>query len=108
VSACKENAIAMRDGRPVFNASSCLSCGQCVRVCPNGTLREGKKGYRILVGGKLGRHPRLGEELPRIYEPHETLGIVERCLDIYQQYCRSGERFGEILEREGIERLKVD
>ena len=108
VDSCKENAIALSDGRPFLDASGCLSCGQCVRVCPTGTLSEGKKGYRILVGGKLGRHSRLGEELPRIYEPHETLRMVERCLDLYQQYCRSGERFGEILEREGMERLKVD
>ncbi len=73
------------EGRPLLEASRCLTCGQCVRVCPTGTLSEGKKGYRILVGGKLGRHPRLGEELPRIYAPDETLGMLDRCLDLYQQ-----------------------
>jgi dissimilatory sulfite reductase (desulfoviridin) alpha/beta subunit len=107
VDSCKERAVVLRDGRPFLDLSRCLSCGQCARVCSTGTLREGKKGYRILVGGKLGRHPRLGEELPRIYEVNEAFGMLERCLDLYQQCCTSGERFGEILEREGVERLMV-
>ena len=108
VESCKETAVALKEGRPSIDASRCLTCGQCVRVCPTGTFVEGKRGYRILVGGKLGRHPRLGEELSRIYDPGETLRLLDRCLDLYQQGCRSGERFGEILEREGLSRLKVE
>ncbi|MGE5838294.1 MAG: 4Fe-4S dicluster domain-containing protein [Deltaproteobacteria bacterium] len=107
VDACKESALVLRDGRPVLVAPRCLTCGQCVRVCPTGALREGKKGYRILVGGKLGRHPRLGVELPGIYESEEALQMLDRCLDLYQQGCRSGERFGEILEREGATPLRA-
>jgi anaerobic sulfite reductase subunit C len=104
VDSCKENAVMIKDGRPFLDDSRCLTCGECVRVCPTGTLSEGKKGYRVLVGGKLGRHPRLGEELPLIYDPDEALRMLDRCLDLYQQCCQSGERLGEILEREGKER----
>jgi dissimilatory sulfite reductase (desulfoviridin) alpha/beta subunit len=107
VDSCKEKAVALKEERPVLDLSNCLTCGQCVRICPTGTLREGKKGYRILVGGKLGRHPRLGQELPRIFDPEEALRILDRCLDLYQQRCRSGERFGEILEQGGKEGLKL-
>lgn len=106
VDSCKEKAVTLKEGRPAVDLSSCLACGQCVKVCPTGTLSQGKKGYRLLVGGKLGRHPQLGQELPGIYDRDETFHMLDRCLDLYQQCCRSGERFGEILEREGLDRLK--
>lgn len=107
VDTCKENALFLKDGMPSVDLSSCLACGQCVKVCPTGTLQEGKKGYRVLVGGKLGRHPRLGQELPAICDRDETLRVLDQCLDLYQQCSRNGERFGEILEREGLRRLEV-
>ena len=96
---CRENAISIKDDFPVVDDSKCLSCGQCVRICPTGTLQAGVNGYRILVGGKLGRHPILATELPGIYQPGEALAVIERCLDHYQHHCLKGERFGEILER---------
>jgi dissimilatory sulfite reductase (desulfoviridin) alpha/beta subunit len=84
----------------------CLCCGQCLPVCPTGTLQEAARGYRILVGGKLGRHPRLAQELPGIYGLEEMRQMVDRCLDHYQRYCQKGERFGEVLERTGLEELR--
>jgi anaerobic sulfite reductase subunit C len=104
---CKENAIVFQDGRPVIDVSKCLLCAQCARVCPTGTLTEGKRGYRILVGGKLGRHPRLARELPGIQSPEETLKIIERCTGVFQKQCVRGERFGEILERTGKEPQEI-
>jgi len=53
-------------------------------------------------GGLLGRHPRLGTELPGIYRPDDVMRTVDRKLDHYQDECLGGERFGEILERTGI------
>jgi dissimilatory sulfite reductase (desulfoviridin) alpha/beta subunit len=70
-------------------------------ACPTRTLQEEKRGFRTQVGGKLGRHPRLAEELPGIYCPEEILEILGRCLDHYQKQCRHGERFGEVLDRTG-------
>jgi anaerobic sulfite reductase subunit C len=103
MEACKENAISVQNSQPSIDESKCLFCGQCARVCPTGTLKEGKKGYRVLVGGKLGRHPRLAEELPGIFAQDEALKIVEKCLDFYQERSVHGEKLGEILERMGKE-----
>ncbi|MBW1900033.1 MAG: 4Fe-4S binding protein [Deltaproteobacteria bacterium] len=99
VEACKENAISIKDDVPVVDDTKCLYCGQCIPVCPTGSLKAAQKGYRILIGGKLGRHPRLATELPGIYQPGEALAVIDRCLDHYQHHCLKGERFGEILER---------
>ncbi len=104
---CKEDAIALQDGRPVIDPLRCLFCAQCIGACPTGTLKAGERGYRVLVGGKLGRHPRLATELPGIHSPEETLEIVERCTDLFQEQCVRGERFGEILERAGKGPLEI-
>jgi anaerobic sulfite reductase subunit C len=103
VEVCKEEAIWLKEGFPKIDRSKCLSCGQCIKACPTRTLQQGESGYRILVGGKLGRHPRLARELPGIYNPTEVLATVDRCLDHYQRHCLQGERFGEILERAGLD-----
>jgi len=102
MEACKENAISIKNDVPVVDGSKCLFCGQCIRVCPTGSLKEAQKGYRILVGGKLGRHPRLGTELPGIHGLEEVPSIVEQFLNHYKNHCKKGERFGVILERTGI------
>ena len=99
VEVCREGAISLTGQAPVVDPARCLSCGQCLPVCPTGTLQEAARGYRILVGGKLGRHPRLAGELPGIHSLEEALTVVDRCLDHYQRTCTKGERFGEILER---------
>jgi dissimilatory sulfite reductase (desulfoviridin) alpha/beta subunit len=100
VEVCKEGAITLDEGPgPVLDESRCVLCGQCARACPSGALLEGTQGYRIQLGGKLGRHPQLGRELDGIYSPEETLQIVERCVDFYMEHCLAGERFAEVLNR---------
>lgn len=106
IEACKEGAISLNNDRPVIDKQKCLYCGQCIGVCPNGVLVKGKTGYRIQVGGKLGRHPRLAEELPGIFEPDDVVKKVERCLDYYQTHNEKGERFGEILGKNSSDQLK--
>ena len=104
VESCKENAVFIEDDIPVVDDSKCLYCGQCTLVCPTGSLKEAQKGYRILVGGKLGRHPGLGTEMPGIHESKDALQMIDLCLDHYQRHCQNGERFGVILERTGLEK----
>ena len=93
------------DSSAVVDDGKCLSCGQCLKGCPPGTLQEEARGYRIQVGGKLGRHPRFARELPGIHGMGETLNVMDRCLDHYQSHCPRGERFGEVLEWTGIEEI---
>jgi len=99
VDACKEKAIIFMGNRemPDIDFNLCLACGKCIEVCPTGTIAPGKKGFRVQLGGKLGRHPQLARELPGIYNEDEVIGIVKKCLSFYKAKSRHGERFAELL-----------
>jgi anaerobic sulfite reductase subunit C len=100
VEACKEDAITINSQEecPQIDTGRCLSCGKCMQVCPSGTLVEGAKGFRVQLGGKLGRHPQLARELPGIYSEQTVLAIVKDCIRFYKQHSRHGERLGQILK----------
>jgi len=107
VEACKENAITLITAKecPQIEFTRCLYCGKCMKVCPTGTISQGAKGYRVQLGGKLGRHPQLAKELPGIYGEHQVLQIVKDCLHFYTQNSKHGERFGQILTSADFEKI---
>ena len=109
VEACKESAIALKtDGTgPKIEPDRCLACGQCMAVCPTGTLETGCRGFRVQLGGKLGRHPQLARELPGIYTEQQVLDIVRDCLTLYKQKSTGGRRFAQVLSEEDFNRIAV-
>jgi dissimilatory sulfite reductase (desulfoviridin) alpha/beta subunit len=99
VEACKEDAIFLdpeKDG-PVVDRDLCLKCGKCMPVCPTGSLIEGQRGYRVQLGGKLGRHPQLARELPDVYDEEQVRQIVKDCIVFYKEHSKHGKRFAQIL-----------
>ena len=107
IEACKEAAIELKtDGTgPLIDYERCLKCGQCMAVCPTGTLETDCRGFRVQIGGKLGRHPRLARELPGIYTEKQVLDIVKDCLALYKRKSTGGRRFAEILTKQDFERI---
>ena len=101
VDACQEGAIRLEEGaeNPIIDFEKCLFCGRCITACPTWTLQEDTQGFRVLVGGKLGRHPQLGKDLGKIYSKDEMIKLLNQYLDLYQAHTQKGERLGEILNR---------
>jgi dissimilatory sulfite reductase (desulfoviridin) alpha/beta subunit len=103
---CREGAIDLESGIARIDPTYCLSCGVCIRSCPEQALFPSRHGYRVLVGGKLGRHPRLAEELPGIYSREEMLAALQKCLALHQGHYRTGVRFGQVVAEQGVEKVR--
>ncbi len=98
VAACPDDAVRLMDGAPRIDTASCMACGKCVKACPEGTLETVTDGYRVLLGGRLGRHPRLGMEVHGVFSHDEVLDMLRRCLEFYKANSKEGERLSRILE----------
>lgn len=108
VDICKENALVLQDGKPMLDMSRCVYCGDCIQSCPTDAWKERRKGYAVFAGGKMGRHPRLGEKIADFVDEEHGIGIIQCCLDFYMQHGNKRESFGDLLRRFGIERFKSE
>ncbi len=107
IKVCKENAITLNEKKVTrINEKKCLYCGSCIKACKNSAITRGKEGFRILVGGKLGRHPQLGLELDHIFSTTECIKAVEKVLSFYKKRASRGERLGALLDYEGLRALE--
>jgi dissimilatory sulfite reductase (desulfoviridin) alpha/beta subunit len=99
VDACPDNAICLDKIKehPVIDPDLCVLCGRCITACPTGTIEELERGFRVLLGGRLGRHPRLAMEVPGIHSQQQVLAMVENCLTFYKGHSTKGQRFSKIL-----------
>lgn len=107
-SACPDKAITLdhKNSIPIIDSNLCQKCGICSKTCNWGEIIEEKKGYRIILGGRLGRHPRLGIELPEIFSEGETISIFKWCLDFYIRNSIDGKRFSHIFTDNDFQELR--
>lgn len=100
LESCRENAIEfLAPSKPEIIREKCLYCGSCASVCPTGTLESVKAGYRIFLGGRMGRHPQLAVELPYIYDRDNVIELFKVCFGIYNDLFYLELRFIEMISR---------
>jgi len=101
VKVCPDMAVHWTDQKekPVIDMDQCRRCGKCIQVCPAHTIEKAASGFRILLGGRLGRHPRLALEMPGLYSPEQVLTVVRTCLDFYKTHAKNGQRFSQLFNR---------
>lgn len=105
VNACPDHCITMSDNSistdarckiPTIDFSSCLMCGKCIEACPTGTICQGKRGFRVQLAGRLGRHPRLALEIDGLLSESEAIEALWNVMQFYKKNSREGERFAKI------------
>ncbi|MDO8683633.1 MAG: 4Fe-4S dicluster domain-containing protein [Armatimonadota bacterium] len=105
VKVCNEGSMKVEDATPEIDRSKCINCGDCATVCPTESLFIEKRGYTILAGGKLGRHPQLARELAEFTDEPTLLASLDVIADVFKNEMQPGERMADAVTRIGADTL---
>ena len=95
---CREKGVEVQQ-IAVFN-ENCIGCGDCVRACPEKAI-GGEVRFKVLAGGKLGRHPKLAEVVADVSSLKDALKVIRAGIGLA---AVENKRFSEI--EKGVEKLR--
>jgi dissimilatory sulfite reductase (desulfoviridin) alpha/beta subunit len=92
---CPDAAITVTDGLAHFDLATCQGCRRCSTTCPSEAIALSAPAARILVGGKLGRHPHLADTAGVAHSPAEFVAFLDRVVSEFLKRAEPGERFAD-------------
>lgn len=95
---CKEKAIRIRNGISELNEDKCILCGMCVKSCSFDLLKGDPPHYLITVGGRRGRHPKIGRELLTVETEAQVLFVIDKIVNWVYRRAWSGRLLSEQLD----------
>lgn len=102
-NSCPMKAAKVENGKVAIDAGRCNNCGRCMQKCPFGVMEESETLYKVYVGGRWGKQTRMGSPLSRLFTRQEVMDVVEKAALFYRSHGQSGERFGSMVDRLGLE-----
>lgn len=99
VEVCGEGALELTGTGLLIDARRCVGCGSCIAVCPVEALSSERKGWRVLMGGRLGRHPRLAAEVMQGASLDEASRMARAVVGLWVREGAASERVGATLDR---------
>ena len=96
---CPQKAILIDSGKASILQNRCKLCGYCLGLCPKGLIFEDWRGFKIFIGGKVGRYPTHGREFMDVNTVQETVAVFRKIIDWSKKNTNIGERFGSCLDR---------
>ncbi len=103
---CKEKAIRIRNGISELNEEKCVQCGMCVKSCSFNLLKSLHTHYLITVGGRRGRHPKIGRELMTVETEEQVLFAIDKIIDWVYRRAWSGRLLSEQLDELHFEKFR--
>ena len=100
---CKRRAIEVIDDTSTIDKEHCVGCGQCLSVCPAGALKETRRGFAVLVGGRGGEDTRLGQLVAGCASEDEAIEIAAKLMRLLKG---SHTDAATLIDRWGIKRVK--
>jgi anaerobic sulfite reductase subunit C len=101
---CPKAAIQRVNEEYVVETCLCLNCSRCTATCPQGAWRILRQGFVLWVGGTMGKTPRLGTRVDGLIgSSAELYALVDRAIAYYRENGRRKERFGQMIDRIGLE-----
>ena len=101
VVACPDQAVSLVEGLPFFDTGRCQGCLKCSQACAQECISLSQPGVRVLLGGKLGRHPHLAQPVCELNSIDELKEKLRAWLEDYLESSAPGERFSVWWQRKG-------
>jgi len=95
---CKEGAIRIRRGTCTLDETKCVRCGVCINSCPYSIILAENRHFLITVGGRRGRHPRVGRELITVPDAEAAVATVEKIITWVYRRAWSGRLLSDQLD----------
>jgi anaerobic sulfite reductase subunit C len=105
VQVCFENALTLTDNGPILNRERCINCEFCAKTCPAEKIVIGKRGYKVIAGGRDYRHPAIAQTIRAFTDQAGVLSTVEKAVGLLKK-GHEGDTLKELMERFGIEALR--
>jgi anaerobic sulfite reductase subunit C len=105
---CKEKAIKIRNGISELNEEKCVQCGMCVKSCSFNLLKSVHSHFLITVGGRRGRHPKIGRELLTVETEDQVLFVIGKIVDWVYRRAWSGRLLSEQLDELHFEKFREE
>jgi dissimilatory sulfite reductase (desulfoviridin) alpha/beta subunit len=109
VPACPTDAISVKDGVYDIDMELCILCSVCVTCCPELAWKVKQRGSSVLIGGTMGKLPRLAVPLKHcIADDEELFHLIECLISYYREHGKPKERLGHMMERMGEDAVIAD
>lgn len=88
-----------------------IAIAGCRMCCTEPHVRDvgifaSKKGWTLVFGGNGGGNPRLGDVVAEGLSDDQVIGLLQKCLAVYQQNAKFKSRTARFMERFGVDALK--